>query len=112
MKWLKYMIMRFLVTINLQMHKLIKDLDMYKVELEELKVQTTHLASECKKALMMFEHRANLTEGDDKPVNGFCLLRHAKHGLHVIERERQWHDVLFSCVLYYIMNFEIIAFDK
>ena len=42
--------------------------------------------------------------------NGFCLLHHTKPGLYA--RDIISSGTMFSCVLYYIVNFEIIALDK
>ena len=44
--------------------------------------------------------------------NGFCLLRHTKPGLHVARDIISYSGTMFSRVLYYIVNFEIIALDK
>ena len=45
--------------------------------------------------------------------NGFCLLRHTKTWLarDIISYSGTMFS-LYSCVLYYIVNFEIIALDK
>ena len=45
--------------------------------------------------------------------NGFCLLRHTKIWLarDIISYSGMMFS-LYSCVLYYIVNFEIIALDK
>ena len=42
--------------------------------------------------------------------NGFCLLRHTK--IWLARDIISYNGTMFSRVLYYIVNFEIIALDK